>query len=116
MSRRGEGAIGGSFNNEAGNHGMTAQEINRSGDPGTMDLQEPLAPRVTRLEAFWKLFRKNRLAVLGMAIFAGKHVSRDAQARIIDHQRFARQCPGRHLAKHPEAMVGSGQTVAVQDF
>jgi peptide/nickel transport system permease protein len=33
------------------------------------ELDEPLAPKRTRLEEFWRLFRRNRLAILGMAIF-----------------------------------------------
>ena len=32
-------------------------------------LQEPLAPKRTRLEEFWRLFRKNRLAIAGMVFF-----------------------------------------------
>ena len=33
------------------------------------DLEKPLAPRTTRWEEFWRLFRQNRLAVMGMSIF-----------------------------------------------
>jgi peptide/nickel transport system permease protein len=33
------------------------------------ELDEPLAPKRTRLEEFWRLFRRNRLAILGMVIF-----------------------------------------------
>ena len=32
-------------------------------------LIEPLAPKRTRLQEFWRLFRKNRLAILGMILF-----------------------------------------------
>jgi peptide/nickel transport system permease protein len=32
-------------------------------------LDEPLAPKRTRLEEFWRLFRKNRLAIAGMVFF-----------------------------------------------
>jgi peptide/nickel transport system permease protein len=32
-------------------------------------LEEPAAPKRTRLQEFWRLFKKNRLAILGMAIF-----------------------------------------------
>jgi len=32
-------------------------------------LDEPLAPKRTRLEEFWRLFKKNRLAIAGMVFF-----------------------------------------------
>ncbi len=32
-------------------------------------LDEPLAPKRTRLEEFWRLFRKNKLAIAGMVFF-----------------------------------------------
>jgi len=32
-------------------------------------LEEPVAPKRTRLQEFWRLFKKNRLAILGLAIF-----------------------------------------------
>jgi peptide/nickel transport system permease protein len=32
-------------------------------------LEEPAAPKRTRLQQFWRLFKKNRLAILGMTIF-----------------------------------------------
>lgn len=32
-------------------------------------LEEPAAPKRTRLQQFWRLFKRNRLAILGMAIF-----------------------------------------------
>jgi len=31
--------------------------------------EEPLAPKRTRLQEFWRLFRQNRLAILGLCIF-----------------------------------------------
>jgi ABC-type dipeptide/oligopeptide/nickel transport system permease subunit len=34
-----------------------------------IQLDEPLAPKRTRLEEFWRLFRKNRLAIAGMVFF-----------------------------------------------
>jgi peptide/nickel transport system permease protein len=35
-----------------------------------MGLEEPPAPKRTHFEEFWRLFRRNRMAVAGMAIFA----------------------------------------------
>ena len=32
-------------------------------------LEEPAAPKRTRLQEFWRLFKKNRLAIFGLAIF-----------------------------------------------
>jgi peptide/nickel transport system permease protein len=32
-------------------------------------LEEPAAPKRTRLHEFWRLFKKNRMAILGLAIF-----------------------------------------------
>jgi peptide/nickel transport system permease protein len=32
-------------------------------------LEEPLAPKRSRLEEFWRLFRQNRLAIVGLSIF-----------------------------------------------
>ena len=32
-------------------------------------VQEPLAPKRTRMEEFWRLFRQNRLAIMGLFIF-----------------------------------------------
>ncbi len=32
-------------------------------------LEEPAAPRRTRFEEFWRLFRRNRLALVGLAVF-----------------------------------------------
>ena len=34
-----------------------------------IQLDEPLAPKRTRLEEFWRLFKQNRLAILGMVFF-----------------------------------------------
>jgi ABC-type dipeptide/oligopeptide/nickel transport system permease subunit len=34
-----------------------------------IQLDEPLAPKRTRLEEFWRLFKQNRLAILGLAFF-----------------------------------------------
>jgi peptide/nickel transport system permease protein len=34
-----------------------------------IQLDEPLAPKRTRLEEFWRLFRQNRLAILGLVFF-----------------------------------------------
>jgi peptide/nickel transport system permease protein len=38
-------------------------------NPQDYGLEQPLAPRRTRLEEFWLLFRKNRLAIMGLIIF-----------------------------------------------
>ena len=38
-------------------------------DDSEIQLDEPLAPKRTRLEEFWRLFRKNRLAIAGMVFF-----------------------------------------------
>ena len=43
--------------------------IEESTYPQDYGLEQPLAPRRTRLEEFWLLFRKNRLALGGMLIF-----------------------------------------------
>lgn len=37
--------------------------------PQAMQLEEPLAPKRTRLQEFWRLFRRNKLAIVGMAVF-----------------------------------------------
>ena len=37
--------------------------------PFAAELEEPAAPRRTRFEEFWRLFRKNRLALVGLAVF-----------------------------------------------
>ena len=36
----------------------------------TLGLEEPAAPQRTRFEEFWRLFRRNRMAVAGLVIFA----------------------------------------------
>jgi len=38
-------------------------------DSQDYQLDEPLAPKRTRFEEFWRLFRKNRLAIAGMVFF-----------------------------------------------
>ena len=43
------------------------EPINTDTQSGLLD--EPLAPKRTRLEEFWRLFRKNRLAIAGMVFF-----------------------------------------------
>jgi peptide/nickel transport system permease protein len=37
--------------------------------PQTVQLEEPLAPKRTRFQEFWRLFRRNKLAIVGMTIF-----------------------------------------------
>ena len=37
--------------------------------PQAIQLEEPLAPQRTRFQEFWRLFRRNKLAIAGMAIF-----------------------------------------------
>lgn len=37
--------------------------------PQAIQLEEPLAPKRTRLQEFWRLFRRNKLAIAGMTIF-----------------------------------------------
>lgn len=51
---------------------MTPDAVNAHNDPMQMteaQLIEPRAPKRTRLQEFWRLFRKNRLAILGMILF-----------------------------------------------
>ncbi|MGW8303892.1 MAG: ABC transporter permease [Desulfobacterales bacterium] len=45
--------------------------MNANTDTDSQDYQldEPLAPKRTRFEEFWRLFRKNRLAIAGMVFF-----------------------------------------------
>jgi peptide/nickel transport system permease protein len=43
--------------------------IDESTYPQDYGLEQPLAPRRTRLEEFWHLFRQNRLAIVGLIIF-----------------------------------------------
>jgi peptide/nickel transport system permease protein len=40
-----------------------------------MSLEEPAAPQRSSLEQFWRLFRRNRMALAGMAIFASFFLS-----------------------------------------
>lgn len=42
---------------------------NTDTDAQDIQLDAPLAPKRTRLEEFWRLFRKNRLAIAGMVFF-----------------------------------------------
>ena len=46
-------------------------EVKSHTDIDTQDFQldEPLAPKRTRLEEFWRLFKQNRLAIAGMVFF-----------------------------------------------
>ena len=46
-------------------------EVNSHTDIDTQDFQldEPLAPKRTRFEEFWRLFKQNRLAIAGMVFF-----------------------------------------------
>jgi peptide/nickel transport system permease protein len=43
--------------------------IDESTYPQEYGLEQPLAPRRTRLEEFWRLFRQNRLAIAGLITF-----------------------------------------------
>jgi peptide/nickel transport system permease protein len=44
-------------------------DVNPHTDTQDYQLDEPLAPKRTRFEEFWRLFKKNRLAIAGMAFF-----------------------------------------------
>ena len=48
---------------------MTDRNAIAASSASAAELDQPLAPKRTRLEEFWRLFRRNRLAILGMAIF-----------------------------------------------
>ena len=37
--------------------------------PQNDQLEQPLAPRKTRLQEFWLLFKQNRMAIIGLIIF-----------------------------------------------
>jgi peptide/nickel transport system permease protein len=37
--------------------------------PPAVQLEEPLAPKRTRFQEFWRLFRRNKLAIVGMTVF-----------------------------------------------
>jgi peptide/nickel transport system permease protein len=43
--------------------------VNLDTDSQDFQLDEPLAPKRTRFEEFWRLFKKNRLAIAGMVFF-----------------------------------------------
>ena len=43
--------------------------VNPHTDTQDYQLDEPLAPKRTRFEEFWRLFKQNRLAIAGMAFF-----------------------------------------------
>ena len=43
--------------------------VNENAVSGNFILEEPTAPRRTRLQEFWRLFKRNRLAILGLAFF-----------------------------------------------
>ena len=45
---------------------MQSVEISQ---PLTTGLEQPLAPRKTRLQEFWLLFKQNRMAIIGLIIF-----------------------------------------------
>ena len=44
-------------------------DINPHTDTQDYQLDEPLAPKRTRLEEFWRLFKQNRMAIAGMVFF-----------------------------------------------
>ena len=44
-------------------------EVNSHTDTQDYQLDEPLAPKRTRLEEFWRLFKRNRMAIAGMVFF-----------------------------------------------
>ena len=44
-------------------------DVNPHTDSQNYPLDEPLAPKRTRFEEFWRLFKKNRLAIAGMVFF-----------------------------------------------
>ncbi|MGD9042083.1 MAG: ABC transporter permease [Desulfobacterales bacterium] len=43
--------------------------VNSHTDTPDYQLDEPLAPKRTRLEEFWRLFKRNRMAIAGMVFF-----------------------------------------------
>ncbi len=43
--------------------------VNANTASGDLILEEPTAPRRTRLQEFWRLFKRNRLAILGLVFF-----------------------------------------------
>jgi peptide/nickel transport system permease protein len=44
-------------------------DVNPHTDTQDYQLDEPLAPKRTRLEEFWRLFKRNKMAIAGMAFF-----------------------------------------------
>ena len=44
-------------------------KVNPHTDTPDYQLDEPLAPKRTRLEEFWRLFKRNRLAIVGLVFF-----------------------------------------------
>jgi peptide/nickel transport system permease protein len=44
-------------------------DVNPHTDTQEYQLDEPLAPKRTRLEEFWRLFKRNRMAIAGMVFF-----------------------------------------------
>jgi len=44
-------------------------DINQQTTPQDYELDEPLAPKRTRFEEFWRIFKQNRLAIAGMVFF-----------------------------------------------
>jgi peptide/nickel transport system permease protein len=42
---------------------------NNEANSQPLQLEEPLAPKRTRLEEFWRLFKQNKLAILGLVFF-----------------------------------------------
>jgi len=43
--------------------------VNENAVSGNFILEEPTAPRRTRLQEFWRIFKRNRLAILGLVFF-----------------------------------------------
>jgi len=44
-------------------------ELAENIQPQNVQLEQPLAPRKTRLQEFWLLFKQNRMAIIGLIIF-----------------------------------------------
>jgi ABC-type antimicrobial peptide transport system permease subunit len=45
-------------------------DVNPHTDSQDNQLDEPLAPKRTRFEEFWRLFKRNRMAIAGLLFFA----------------------------------------------
>jgi len=45
------------------------KNVNENTLPRDFALEEPMAPKRTRLQEFWRLFKQNRLAIMGLSIF-----------------------------------------------